>query len=366
MTSAAAPGRSVTARVPAKVNLELLVGARRDDGYHDLSTVFQAVSVYDDVTVEPAEEWGITVTGPYADLVPVDGTNLAMRAARTLADAAGVDEPVHIAIHKEIPVAGGMAGGSADGAATLVACDALWDLSSPRSVLDDLAADLGADVPFGLHGGTAIGSGRGDQLAPVLGRGRYHWVFALSDVGLSTPAIYAECDRLRGSSPVPDPQPSAPMMTALRSGDSDALGRALTNDLQEAALHLQPSLADVLTTGMECGALGGVVSGSGPTVAFLVPDNESALDLAVALTASGVASSVKRATGPVAGAHVLSAGAALGAPSGPSRRGAHGDDRPAGGRGASRRPGSGGSRSGRPGSGGSGRPPGPGEPFSPA
>jgi len=366
MTSAAAPGRSVTARVPAKVNLELLVGARRDDGYHDLSTVFQAVSVYDDVTVEPAEEWGITVTGPYADLVPVDGTNLAMRAARTLADAAGVDEPVHIAIHKEIPVAGGMAGGSADGAATLVACDALWDLSSPRSVLDDLAADLGADVPFGLHGGTAIGSGRGDQLAPVLGRGRYHWVFALSDVGLSTPAIYAECDRLRGSSPVPDPQPSAPMMTALRSGDADALGRALTNDLQEAALHLQPSLADVLTTGMECGALGGVVSGSGPTVAFLVPDNESALDLAVALTASGVASSVKRATGPVAGAHVLSAGAALGAPSGPSRRGAHGDDRPAGGRGASRRPGSGGSRSGRPGSGGSGRPPGPGEPFSPA
>ena len=156
------------------------------------------------------------------------------------------------------------------------------------------------------------------------------------------------------------------MMTALRSGDADALGRALTNDLQEAALLLQPSLGDVLAAGMEYGALGGVVSGSGPTVAFLVADNEAALDLAVALTASGVASSVKRATGPVAGAHVLSAGAALGAPSGPSRRGAHGDARPAGGRGASRRPGSGGSRSGGPGSGGPGRPPGPGEPFSPA
>ena len=305
MTSAAASGRSVTARVPAKVNLELLVGPCRDDGYHDLSTVFQAVSVYDDVTVEPAEDWGITVTGPYADLVPVDGTNLAMRAARTLADAAGVDEPVHIAIHKEIPVAGGKAGGSADGAATLVACDALWDLSSPRSVLDDLAADLGADVPFGLHGGTAIGSGRGDQLAPVLGRGRYHWVFALSDVGLSTPAIYAECDRLRGSSPVPDPQPSAPMMTALRSGDADALGAALTNDLSDAAISLQPDLGEVLVAGLEYGAIGGVVSGSGPTVAFLTDSPEAALDLCVSLSAAGVAGEVRRAKGPVHGAQVV-------------------------------------------------------------
>src|SRR6478736_4791477 len=184
MTSAAAPGRSVTARVPAKVNLELLVGPCRDDGYHDLSTVFQAVSVYDDVTVEPAEEWGITVTGPYADLVPVDGTNLAMRAARTLADAAGVDEPVHIAIHKEIPVAGGMAGGSADGAATLVACDALWDLSSPRSVLDDLAADLGADVPFGLHGGTATSWLRCSDAAATTG---------------SSPSVMSACPRRRST-----------------------------------------------------------------------------------------------------------------------------------------------------------------------
>ena len=167
------------------------------------------------------------------------------------------------------------------------------------------------------------------------------------------------------------------MMTALRSGDADALGRALTNDLQEAALTLQPELAEVLATGMECGALGGVVSGSGPTVAFLVADNEAALDLAVALTASGVSSSVKRATGPVAGAHVLSGGAALGAPARPHRRGAQGARQPAGGRGdASRTPGSGSSGSssrGRgpgpgPGSGpdGPGRPPGPGEPYSPA
>jgi 4-diphosphocytidyl-2-C-methyl-D-erythritol kinase len=354
MTSAAAPGRSVTARVPAKINLELLVGPRRDDGYHHLSTVFQAVSVYDDVTVEPADDWGITVTGPYADLVPVDGSNLALRAARALADVAGVADPVHITIDKDIPVAGGMAGGSADGAAALVACDALWDLVSPRSVLEGLAADLGADVPFGLHGGTAIGSGRGDQLAPVLGRGRYHWVFALSDVGLSTPQIYAECDRLRGSAPVPDPSPSAPMMTALRSGDAEALGRALTNDLQEAALTLQPGLSEVLATGMECGALGGVVSGSGPTVAFLVADHEASLDLSVSLTASGVASSVKRATGPVAGAHVLPAGAAAGAASGPRRRGAQRPGAPDGG--------GGGAGPGRP----SGRPPGRGTPHDPA
>jgi hypothetical protein len=156
------------------------------------------------------------------------------------------------------------------------------------------------------------------------------------------------------------------MMTALRSGDAEALGRALTNDLQEAALILQPSLSEVLATGMECGALGGVVSGSGPTVAFLVADNEAALDLAVALTASRVASSVKRATGPVAGAQVLAAGAALGAPSGHRRRGAQGPTTSTGGRGgASRRPGSGWRGPGADPD-GPGRPPGPGEPYSPA
>jgi len=215
--------------------------------------------------------------------------------------------PVHITIDKDIPVAAGLAGGSADAAGALLACDALWGVWSPKAALETLAAELGSDVPFGLMGGTAMGSGRGDQLAPVLGRGRYTWVLAISDVGLSTPKVYAECDRLRSGRPVPEPVPSAAMMTALRSGDAVSLGRALSNDLQEAALSLQPGLEEVLSTGLENGALGGIVSGSGPTVAFLVSDSERSLDLAVALTASGVASVVKRAVGPVRGAHIVTA-----------------------------------------------------------
>lgn len=307
MTSAALPPSSVTVRVPAKVNLELIVGPPREDGYHPLSTVFHAVTLFDEVTVAHAPEWGVTVSGPQSLGVPVDRSNLATRAARMLATAGDVDEPVHISIRKDIPVAGGMAGGSADAAATLVACDALWGLAMTRPELEEIAAELGSDVPFLLGGGTAMGSGRGEVLAPVLARGSYHWVFALSEGGLSTPEVYAECDRLRGSRPVPAPAPSAPMMTALRSGDARALGEALTNDLQAAAISLMPALAGVLDAGLEFGALGAVVCGSGPTVAFLAEDNESALDLAVSLTASGAVQDVRRATGPAHGAHIIGA-----------------------------------------------------------
>ena len=306
MTSAAVMPSSVTVRVPAKVNLELLVGAPREDGYHPLSTVYHAVALYDEVTVTSSDDWGVGVTGPQSLGVPVDESNLALRAARRLADLAEVEDPVHVRIRKDIPVMGGMAGGSADAAAALVACDRLWGLALPRIELERIAAELGSDVPFLLSGGTSMGSGRGEVLAPVLARGSFHWVFALSEIGLSTPAVYAECDRLRGDVAVEDPTPSPQMMTALRSGDPRALGAALRNDLQAAAISLMPALGDVLDAGLEFGALGGVVSGSGPTVAFVVEDNEAAIDLAVSLTASGAVQDVRRATGPAHGAHEIS------------------------------------------------------------
>ena len=280
----------VTVRVPAKINLELLVGPRRDDGYHDLATVFHAVSLYDDVTVRAADDWSVRVHGPYADRVPADGDNLALRAARALAaspEAAGTQPgPVAIDIVKHIPVAAGLDGGSADAAGALLACDHLWGLGSEPELLHEIAATLGSDVNFALTGGTALGSGRGERIAPVLGRGRFHWVLAVSDAGLSTPAVYAECDRLRAAADdeIATPEPSAAMMSALRSGDPAELGRALTNDLQEAALSLRPELAEVLESGREFGALGALVSGSGPTLAFLVDGPEGALDLAVAET----------------------------------------------------------------------------------
>ncbi|HNV42473.1 MAG TPA: 4-(cytidine 5'-diphospho)-2-C-methyl-D-erythritol kinase [Ornithinibacter sp.] len=304
MTSAPLVPAPVTVRVPAKVNLELLVGPRRPDGYHALSTVFQAVSLYDDVTVAAAEDWGVTVSGPLAAGVPENGDNLALRAARLVETHFDID-PVHIAIRKGIPVAGGMAGGSADAAATLVALDHLWDLDLDREELEDLASELGSDVPFLIAGGTAMGSGRGELLAPVLARGTYHWVFALAEGGLSTPAVYAECDRLRADEDVPDPVPTAALVSALRTGDPHELAAQLSNDLQAASLSLRPDLAEVLAAGMEYGALGGIVSGSGPTTAFLVENNEAGIDLAVALTASGVVRDVRRASGPVHGAHVI-------------------------------------------------------------
>lgn len=306
MTSALELPPAVTARAPAKVNLELGVGPRRDDGYHALSTIYQAVGLHDDVTVAHADAWGCTVHGRDADRVPTDETNLALRAARRLAELGEVEDPVHVTIHKEIPVAGGMAGGSADAAAALVACDALWQLDLGRDELDRVAAELGSDVPFLLHGGTAVGSGRGEVVTPVLAKGTYHWVFVPTlGVGLSTPAVYAAFDERHEGLELVAPTPGAELMAAVRTGDPHALGPALSNDLQAAAIDLQPRIGEIVEAAVGFGALAAIVSGSGPTVAVLADSAEGAIDLAVALTASGVADDVLRATGPVHGAHVL-------------------------------------------------------------
>lgn len=295
----------VTVRVPAKVNLQLSVGPVRADGYHELVTVFHAVNLCDEVRASRAEGLSLSLSGEGAETLPVDEGNLAWRAAVALADLAGIEPDAALHITKAIPIAGGMAGGSADAAGALLACDVLWNLATPREELMSLAAELGSDVPFALHGGTAIGTGRGEVLTSVLTNGSFHWVFALADGGLSTPSVYAECDRMRGDDAVPEPYVSDLLMQALRAGDAQLLADALHNDLQAPAIRLRPSLAQVLEVGEEYGALGGIVSGSGPTCAFLVRDAEHALDVAVALTASGVCRNVKRAVGPASGARVI-------------------------------------------------------------
>ena len=311
------PAGGVTVRAPAKINLELRVGPLRADGFHELATVFHAVAVFDDLIakpVEPGHGLTLSIEGSAAGQVPTDGTNLVVRAARLLAERVGLDvEDAGADLHlrKSIPVAGGMAGGSADAAAALVACDALWHTGLDREQLHELAAELGSDVPFSLIGGTAIGTGRGERLTPALARGEYHWVVAVADHGLSTPAVYAEIDRMRaaGEAPEPDPEPqiSDHLMQALRAGDAEALGACLVNDLQPAACSLDPMLQRALDVGVKVGALGGMVSGSGPTTVFLARDSSHALDLAVALTASGVATDVHRALGPVPGARLVEA-----------------------------------------------------------
>jgi len=300
--------KSVTVRVPAKVNLQLSVGPREADGFHNLVTVFQAISIFDDVTVTfgpPKSGLSISITGDQRHGVPADDSNLAIKAIALMAKEYDLEIDAHVEIKKLIPVAGGMAGGSADAAAAIVAIDYLYSLGMSREEMIEIAAQLGSDVPFMLSGGTAIGTGHGDQLTAALSRGTYHWVLALSSIGLSTPAIYNECDRLRLESEIAEPQTNELLMQALLAADPKSVGAHLVNDLQAAACSLRPALRLVLDVGQEYGALGALVSGSGPTVAFLVTDEEAGLDLAVALTASGVVGSVARAYGPVAGAKVL-------------------------------------------------------------
>lgn len=298
---------SVTVRAPAKVNLQLSVGPVRADGFHELVTVFQAVNLCDEIVARPNADGGIrlTMSGEGAEDLPGGADNLAHRAAVLLAEALDVPPDVDLHIRKAIPIAGGMAGGSADAAGTLLACDALWKGGSSKEELAELAAALGSDVPFGLHGGNAIGTGRGERLTPVLSRGQFSWVFALADGGLSTPAVYRECDRLREGRSVPEPYVSDILMQALAAGDPELLGKALHNDLQRPAVSLRPTLEQLLVAGEDFGALGGLVSGSGPTCAFLARDEEHALDLAVALTGTGLCRSVRRAEGPVAGARIV-------------------------------------------------------------
>jgi 4-diphosphocytidyl-2-C-methyl-D-erythritol kinase len=297
----------VTVRVPAKVNLQLVVGSERSDGFHDVATVYQAVSVFDDVTALPGDHLTVSIEGEGADVVPTDDSNLVLVAARALADHLGIEPHAHLHVHKAIPVAAGMAGGSADAAGALLALDRLWDARLDRDDLVEIAAAVGSDVPFALVGHTAMGLGRGEKLTPVLARGHFHWVFAFAEEGLPTPAVYAELDRLRAGSVLPEPRVSDPLMSALRAGNAISLGSALGNDLQRAAVSLRPGLAMTLDVGDEYGALGTVVSGSGPTCAFLARDDEHALDLAVALTASGTCRTVTSAVGPVGGARVVDA-----------------------------------------------------------
>jgi 4-diphosphocytidyl-2-C-methyl-D-erythritol kinase len=300
--------RAVTARAPAKVNVHLAVGPLRPDGFHELHTVYLAVSLFDTVTVRPARRLSLGLAGEGAGEVPADRGNLVWRAAELLAEHAGVAPGAAIEVTKAIPAAAGLAGGSADAAATLVALDALWGLQAGRAELAELAARLGSDVPFSLLGGVALGDGRGERLTPVLARRNWHWVLGIAREGLSTPAVYAELDRLRAAGRLPEESAradSGPVLAALRSGPAEALAAALGNDLQAAAVSLRPDLRRALRAAIDAGAAGALVSGSGPTVAALVPDEDGAVRLAAALAAEGVFRTVRAVRGPVPGARLL-------------------------------------------------------------
>jgi 4-diphosphocytidyl-2-C-methyl-D-erythritol kinase len=289
----------VIVEVPAKINLALGVAPLGADNFHELITIFHAVSLFDTVTAKPSSS-GVTLTieGEGAKWLPVNDSNLAVKAAKLLAKHHGIEPQVDLHIDKRIPVSGGMAGGSADAAGALIACDRLWETNSSREELENLAARLGSDVTFSLHGGTALGSGRGQLITSVITTGEYHWVIALAEGGLSTPKVYSEFDRMQGVLRSGPPQVPSQLLLALRAGDSRELGAGLINDLEPPALSLMPSLRKTLDTGRDLGAIGAMVSGSGPTCIFLASSQDHAVNLAASLSGAGVCRSVRIAVGP--------------------------------------------------------------------
>ncbi|MEV6345720.1 4-(cytidine 5'-diphospho)-2-C-methyl-D-erythritol kinase [Actinoplanes sp. NPDC051851] len=297
----------VRVRVPSKVNLHLGVGPLRADGYHELNTVYHAIGIFDEITARHGDTLTLTMEGEGTGELALDETNLIMRAARALAARARVPAYARLHLRKSIPLAGGLAGGSADAAATLVACDMLWGLGMSREDLAEVGAELGSDVPFMLFGGTALGTGHGETVSPILARPTtWHWVVAIADGGLSTPAVYRELDSLRaGSWPPPALGSADQLMAALRQRDAEVLGAVLGNDLQPAALTLRPQLGEVLKAGHDAGAITGIVSGSGPTCVFLAADAGHAQRVAAGLEAAGVCRAVVTARGPQPGARVI-------------------------------------------------------------
>jgi 4-diphosphocytidyl-2-C-methyl-D-erythritol kinase len=307
---------AVTVRAPGKVNLFLRIGPLGADGYHQLVTVYQAVAMFEEVTATqalPGAGISLTVEGPGSDQVPDDDTNLAWRAAALLARHRDRPADVALQIRKGVPVAGGMAGGSADAAAALVACDALWETGCTRAELFQLAAQLGSDVPFCIMGNTAIGTGRGHLLSPVMTSGEFNWAFAVVHKGLPTPEVYQTFDQLMdiadafadGPGELLEPAPDPALLMALRAGDAEALGKALSNDLQAAALSLRPDLAQTIDIARVSGALGVLVSGSGPTVAALAKSDRHAKALASIWVAEGAADAVFTTYGPAPGARIV-------------------------------------------------------------
>ncbi|GAB2610107.1 4-diphosphocytidyl-2-C-methyl-D-erythritol kinase [Paractinoplanes abujensis] len=296
----------VRVRVPAKINLHLGVGPLRDDGFHELNTVYHAISLFDEITARPGDTLTLTMEGEGTGTLALDETNLIIRAVRALAARARVPAYARLHLRKSIPLAGGLAGGSADAAATLLACDLLWGTGLTREELAEVGATLGSDVPFLLHGGTALGTGHGEAISPILARPTtWHWVVALADGGLSTPEVYRKLDDLRAGSWPPKALGDADeLMAALRQRDPEVLGAALGNDLQAAALALRPELADVLKCGNEAGAVAGLVSGSGPTCVFLATGAAHAAQVAAGLNAAGVCREAVTARGPMPGARV--------------------------------------------------------------
>ena len=294
-----------------KINLYFGVGPLREDGYHEVASLYQSVSLVETVLVEPAQDWSVTTDGSLDPMllaqVPTGKTNLVVKAAQAVAKASKVRkaQPLHFFVNKNVPVAGGMGGGSADCAAALLAANTFYGNKLEKDQLLTLASELGADVPFALMGGAALGTGTGHELTPVAQASELHWVLVPNPFGLSTPLVFAELDRMRSERGI-DPRNAKPaknptaLLKALKSGaPATEIAPLIHNDLQEAALHLRPELAGILDLGLKCDALAAVISGSGPTIALLARGIDDAAAIASRMRTFGYdATQVQSPTGP--------------------------------------------------------------------
>ena len=290
----------VVASSPSKVNVFFAVGSFLKDGFHEVASCYQALSLREVLSVELEGRFSIEFAGPFAALsqstVPTDASNLVYKAGLALKDLNPKVSPdlVAFVIHKSVPIAGGMAGGSADGAAALLALDKLFD-AGLEATLNTAAAKLGSDVPFSLQGGTAIGTGRGEKLSKIETGAILHWVMTPSLAGLSTPDVYRKLDIMRTESGVDvstleKPDVPAELVAALISGDALEVAHYMHNDLEIAALALRPELAETIEAGRKAGALKSMVSGSGPTIAHLAKDRIHAEQIVNRLGAAGLPS----------------------------------------------------------------------------
>ena len=288
----------VSASAPGKINIFFKVGALKSDGYHDVLSVYQALDIRETVKVADSSRWRVSVSGALSEeqiaAVPTGEDNLVVRAAKSIGQLANLTRVSELSfeITKNVPVAGGMGGGSADAAAAMLAVDELWDTQVDGEALMKAAAELGADIPFALLGGTAIGIGRGDKLDPIDDVQKLHWVLVPMDAGLSTPRVYAKLDEMRaakGQDPTLVPVPEVPyeLIDALVHGDAREVAKHLHNDLQDAAVALMPELSITMHAGLAAGALAAMVSGSGPTIAILAESEEAAESIANHLAFEG-------------------------------------------------------------------------------
>ncbi|MGJ9373712.1 4-(cytidine 5'-diphospho)-2-C-methyl-D-erythritol kinase [Nesterenkonia sp. CF4.4] len=314
----------VTAVAPGKVNVSLRVGPLREDGYHEVATLYLAVSLYEEVSAARRDDGAITVSlsersaftevqtrdpdtqEMVAAAIPLDERNLVHQAASKLRERLGITDGVDLTITKNVPVAGGMGGGSADAAAALVACSALWEAGLSKEQLAEIGSELGADVPFAILGGAAVGQGVGDELSPLLTRGELHLVLVPANTGLSTPSVYATLDEMRAEAGVEaePPELDPDLVRAVCTADAELVASLMANDLQAPAVASLPSLEDMMDVGMIEGALQGMVSGSGPTLVFLARDAESAHQLCTSFEERTEVWAIP-VTGPASGARLI-------------------------------------------------------------